>query len=793
MWRTRTVLVVFVLAAVSQLGFLGVRPANAAAGWLDPWQYRQTVVVTNGATALSNYQVKVPLSTSFDFASAQASGNDLRFTSSDGTTLLNYWVESYNAAARTATLWAKVPTLAANTATTLYLYYGNASAPAASNGASTFPFFDDFNNPSWQTLPNMPFSAADETVAQANGKLYIIGGYNNTASNPLNSNYQFDPATNAYAQKANMPTARWGVIAATVSNKIYAFGGQIATGAGTGANEMYDPATNVWATKASLPAGLSAQGVTGCTDGTKIYLFYNNLAYSYNPATNSYAQLASILPGQPMLSWGSCSYVNGKIYVIGGYSNGAVSYNRIYTIATNTWTCGADLPFRMYGSLRENPVVGSNIYVVQGQQADSEFSSAVYQYNTVTNSWVQKSFGPHAADGVAGASYNGKIYTFGGRQDGTGPYGLSFAAVYNPALDTNQNWTQLDGNFEVSGGNLHRMVPSRGSITSGPLFSQVQTTSYRTAGNFILEAQGNQPAAGWNTIGINSNAGEYNYNFTGYLVPQNDWGVTPNATSIYRENGTTYNRLVTGAVGTGTQRFKVVSTAASVALYRGGTLAMSTTDTTYRGGSLSMITSSLSPASWDFMFTRGYAAAEPTVSLGTVSTPGQIPATYSMWPAAATPAGAETEDVAYELGGRFYSEVPGKITGLRFYKESGTGVPTTHTVKLWDASGNLLASAATTGESASGWQSVLLPTAAQVTIAANTPYIVSYIINASQPYAINVEQLASQEIHTAGNPLHLYKDGVVGPNGVFHVGGVGFPTQSWGSSNYWADVVFAQS
>lgn len=619
--RIRLTVAALLLIAASQLSAVGAR-VSADAAWLDPaWAQRQVITITNSGSALANYQVKVTLGSGFDFSTAQTNGDDLRFTSGDGTSLLDYWVEAYNASARTATLWAEVPSLPTG-ATTLYLYYGNPAAPAASNGSATFPFFDDFNNPAWHTLPDMPFMAADETAAQVGGMLYIIGGYNNTASNPLNSNYRFDPATNVYTKMTNMPTARWGVIAAAVNDKIYVFGGQLANGSGTNVNQMYDPAANTWASKAALPSGLAKQGITGCTDGSKVYLFYNNLAYSYNPATNSYTQLASMPGSTPMTSWGSCSFVGGKVYVIGGYSGGAVDYNRVYNPATNTWSSAAPLPFRMYGPVRENPVIGTDIYFVQGQQADAEFSSAVYRYNTVTNTWVELSFGPHAADGVAGAAYNGKIYTFGGRQDWVGPYGLPYAAVYDPSLDTNQNWTQLDGNFEVRGGVLRRMVPPRGAANTGPFFAQIQSTSYRTAGNFVLEAQGFQDGAGWNTIGLHSNAGEYNSSFTGYLAPYNDFGVSPTASSIYRENGATYTKLASGGTATGTQRFKVASTAASIKLYRGGSLLASTNDTTYRNGSVSMITATTDPnATWDFLFTRGYAATEPSVSFGGVTGP----------------------------------------------------------------------------------------------------------------------------------------------------------------------------
>ena len=63
-----------------------------------------------------------------------------RFTTSDGTTLLPYWIESWCSPA--ATIWIRNPVAAGSTA--IYLYYGNAGATSASNGSNTFEFFDDF-------------------------------------------------------------------------------------------------------------------------------------------------------------------------------------------------------------------------------------------------------------------------------------------------------------------------------------------------------------------------------------------------------------------------------------------------------------------------------------------------------------------------------------------------------------------------------------------------------------------------------------------------------------------------
>jgi hypothetical protein len=72
--------------------------------------------------------------------------NDLRFSNSDGTTLLDYWIESISGATpnQVATVWVEFDSIGTE-ATTFYMYYGKPDAPAYSNGDNTFIFFDHFD------------------------------------------------------------------------------------------------------------------------------------------------------------------------------------------------------------------------------------------------------------------------------------------------------------------------------------------------------------------------------------------------------------------------------------------------------------------------------------------------------------------------------------------------------------------------------------------------------------------------------------------------------------------------
>ena len=118
--------------------------------WLSGWQYRREITITEqSGVSLTDYQVKIVLnSTNFDsWDKVNSDGSDIRFTDSDGTTLLDYWIEEWDYTGQTATIWVKVPYIPASNTATIYMYYGNPSATSESNvdevwGGSVFAFYD---------------------------------------------------------------------------------------------------------------------------------------------------------------------------------------------------------------------------------------------------------------------------------------------------------------------------------------------------------------------------------------------------------------------------------------------------------------------------------------------------------------------------------------------------------------------------------------------------------------------------------------------------------------------------
>jgi hypothetical protein len=148
-----------------------------------------------------------------------------------------------------------------------------------------------------------------------------------------------------------------------------------------------------------------------------------------------------------------------------------------------------------------------------------------------------------------------------------------------------------------------------------------------------------------------------------------------------------------------------------------------------------------------------------------------------------TPATADVNDPGpVVLGVRFNSSVAGKIYGIRFYKSAANTGP--HTVALWDTSGIVLASATATSETESGWQEVLF--SSPVTIVANTDYVAGYL-SPKGHYSVTGGGFAAA---ITSGPLTGVADGSKS-NGLYtYSSTLTYPNSSFGSANYFVDVVF---
>jgi len=151
----------------------------------------------------------------------------------------------------------------------------------------------------------------------------------------------------------------------------------------------------------------------------------------------------------------------------------------------------------------------------------------------------------------------------------------------------------------------------------------------------------------------------------------------------------------------------------------------------------------------------------------------------TVWSSA--PVARTYEDSPVELGVKFMASKAGTVAGIRFFSATHTsGVYTGH---LWDAQGNLLASATFSNVTANGWQEVLF--SELVAIVPGVAYVASYY-NPVGAYAATGGGLVAP---VSNGSLKILGNDVAGGNGVYNYNG-GFPANTYNATNYWVDVIF---
>jgi hypothetical protein len=163
------------------------------------------------------------------------------------------------------------------------------------------------NRVSTVTTDPLPAPRFGAGVAVVSGKLYVIGGSDDTLV-ARNTVYEYDPtrpAGSKWQTKAPMPTARIYLGAAAVDGLIYAAGGVPGGFTDLATLEAYNPATNTWTARHAMSTGRGGPAVVGVDTGQQgcgSYLYaigggwvnYTASAERYNPSTDSWEPISSI-------------------------------------------------------------------------------------------------------------------------------------------------------------------------------------------------------------------------------------------------------------------------------------------------------------------------------------------------------------------------------------------------------------------------------------------------------------------------------------------------------------------
>lgn len=283
---------------------------------------------TPAAGATGTWQTKAPMSPRYDAMAGVIAGKLYVVGGvpppGASTTLL----EEYDPATDTWTARAPMPTSRATGGAAVIdgkLYVVGGWLGSDSNTpTNVLEVYDPATN-TWAAKAPMPTLRGSMATAALGGKLYVTGGRGPCCSGQYPALEIYDPATNTWTTGAPLPTARESVAAAVLGGKLYVAGGFILVPGPahvqTGIVEVYDPATNAWASTASMPTARG--GAAAGAVGGRLHVVgggnSSSVHEAYDPLTNTWTSQEPMPTGRARPVAGLLA---GRLHVVGG-SNAA--------------------------------------------------------------------------------------------------------------------------------------------------------------------------------------------------------------------------------------------------------------------------------------------------------------------------------------------------------------------------------------------------------------------------------------------------------------------------------------
>ena len=295
----------------------------------------------------------------------------------------------------------------------------------------------------WGVRANLIDNNSEFALAEANGKIYVMGGYPpEMGPNRTKSTVQiYDIAGDRWSLGPQLPQPNNHGMAAAVNGKIYMIGGQTTDdqNGATAVNTVYelDPAGGTWVEKAKMPTARS--GGVAVVHAGKVYVAGGRVPRGndfavYDPAADKWEELPP-LPSQRNHITGAA--INGRIHIVGGRLGNGLSplksdANEVYDPQTRTWTTAAPL---LFGRSGMNGVMARGCFHVWGGESPSGMTPDHDYYDPRTNKWSSLGNMPIPVHGVVGATFvDGLIWAVGGGIQIGGGSGTRHNQVYRPAV-----------------------------------------------------------------------------------------------------------------------------------------------------------------------------------------------------------------------------------------------------------------------------------------------------------------------------------------------------------------------
>lgn len=204
--------------------------------------------------------------------------------------------------------------------------------------ASSSAVFHSYIQNAWSTRASIGWTPEKLCGGMVNGKMLAISGDNdwNVAS--------YNPLSNVWTNKANIPLRRNRASAEQYGTKIF-----VINGSPIGmANICYEPEWDAWITFATQSTTIRAD-ITTFRIGDELFAIggWNDSAYyssdveAYNIRTKVWSVKTSL--GSPIYRAAGCS-VNHRGTIFGGRDSGGAAVSNVWDYVLGTWTALAALP-----------------------------------------------------------------------------------------------------------------------------------------------------------------------------------------------------------------------------------------------------------------------------------------------------------------------------------------------------------------------------------------------------------------------------------------------------------------
>jgi len=288
-------------------------------------------------------------------------------------------------------------------------------------------------------LSGESISAAAAPLA---GRLWVAGGLDGTG-NPSSLVTSYDPAANQWRAEIAEPRRVWQACGAVSGNNFFVAGGrELANGPPMNRVDILDTSIGTWHSL-TLPIGLA------------------------EPA---------------------CASVNGRVYIMGGWTNTGIASTPNLGQPTNkafvwdgalSWQALPDMPIPLAGAAVA--VNGSNIYVVNGTQDGSTATNRTLIYSTANGAWSEAPQTNRAVYGASATFLSGRLFLAGGRAAPNGLLDVGNVHYLTQAMQV------LVGNTWYAG--LEPLVTATG-MASGI----VGSTWYTVGGDTSINADAQAPS-----------------------------------------------------------------------------------------------------------------------------------------------------------------------------------------------------------------------------------------------------------------------------------------------------------